>query len=181
MTSLGIGIVVKAIAKDVKQSAELMQRMIRWYVVLIPLIDRRTMEIIVIEDRKDMDPVTIAMIIPALVKWKDDSTPVSSDIMLVLKLKKYLISNFNVIDIWSYSMVLFRSSFACLWLKFDCSAISIVRLSIRSCFSFHSKSNGIQHTSYMRYVRYDNNWPDIFPIMPPLCMAWVGTILVRSL
>jgi len=26
------------------------------------------MEIIVIEDRKDMDPVTIAMIIPALVK-----------------------------------------------------------------------------------------------------------------
>jgi hypothetical protein len=29
MTSLGIGIVVKAIAKDVKQSAELMNKMIR--------------------------------------------------------------------------------------------------------------------------------------------------------
>eukprot|EP00979_Chaetoceros_neogracilis_P014807 scaffold4906_cov158-Chaetoceros_neogracile.AAC.1 len=68
MTSLGIGIVVKAIAKDVKQSAELNPRMIRWYVVLIPLIDRSTMEIIIIEDRKDIDPVTIAMIIPAFVK-----------------------------------------------------------------------------------------------------------------
>jgi hypothetical protein len=60
--------VVKAIAKDVKQSAELNPRMIRWYVVLMPLLDRRTMEIITIEDKKDMDPVTIAMIIPAFGK-----------------------------------------------------------------------------------------------------------------
>jgi hypothetical protein len=68
MTSLGIGIVVKAIMRDVKQSAELMNKMIRWYVVLMPLIDRITMEIIIIEDKKDMDPVTIGMIIPAFVK-----------------------------------------------------------------------------------------------------------------
>jgi hypothetical protein len=67
MTSLGIGIVVKAIAKDVKQSAELNPRMIRWYVVLMPLIDRSTMEIRIIEDKRDMDPVTVGMIIPAFV------------------------------------------------------------------------------------------------------------------
>jgi hypothetical protein len=54
--------------RDVKQSAELMNKMIRWYVVLMPLIDRITMEIIIIEDKKDMDPVTIGMIIPAFVK-----------------------------------------------------------------------------------------------------------------
>jgi hypothetical protein len=40
------------------------------------------MEIIIIEDRKDMDPVTIAIIIPAFVTI-NDSTSVSSDIMLV--------------------------------------------------------------------------------------------------
>jgi hypothetical protein len=40
------------------------------------------MEIIIIEDRKDMDPVTIGMIIPAFVK-ENDSISVSSDIMLV--------------------------------------------------------------------------------------------------
>jgi len=69
--------------RDVKQSAELNPRMIRWYVVLIPLIDRRTMEIIIIEDRKDMDPVTIAMMIPAFVK-RNDSMSISSDIMMLL-------------------------------------------------------------------------------------------------
>jgi hypothetical protein len=41
------------------------------------------MEIITIEDRKDMDPVTIGIRIPAFVKINDSSTSVSSDIMLV--------------------------------------------------------------------------------------------------
>jgi hypothetical protein len=81
MTSLGIGIVVKAIMRDVKQSAELNPKMIRWYVVLMPLLDRSTMEIIIIEDRKDMDPVTIAMTIPAFVKEIESiSLAFSSDI-----------------------------------------------------------------------------------------------------
>jgi hypothetical protein len=84
MTSLGIGIVVRAIAKDVKQSAELNPRMIRWYVVVTPLIDRSTMEMIIIEDRKDMDPVTIAMIIPAFVKKNESiSLAISFDMILV--------------------------------------------------------------------------------------------------
>jgi hypothetical protein len=83
MTSLGIGIVVKAIAKDVKQSAELNPRMIRWYVVLMPLIDRSTMEIIIIEDKRDMDPVTVGMIIPAFVK-SNESTLISGIVVLCL-------------------------------------------------------------------------------------------------
>jgi hypothetical protein len=40
------------------------------------------MEIIIIEDRKDMDPVTIAMIIPAFVKI-NESISLASDMILV--------------------------------------------------------------------------------------------------
>ena len=71
MTSLGIGIVVKAIMTDVKQSARLNPSMIRWYVVLIPLFERSTIDMIVDEDRKDMDPVTIGITTPAFVKKND--------------------------------------------------------------------------------------------------------------
>jgi len=39
-------------------------------------------KIIIMEDKKDMDPVTIGIIIPAFVK-ENDSISVSSDIMLV--------------------------------------------------------------------------------------------------
>ena len=74
---------VKAIAKDVKQSAELNPRMIRWYVVLMPLIDRSTMEIIIIEDKRDMDPVTVGMIIPAFVK-SNESILISGIVVLCL-------------------------------------------------------------------------------------------------
>jgi hypothetical protein len=42
------------------------------------------MEIIIIEDRKDMDPVTIGMIIAAFVKRNESiSLAVSSDMILV--------------------------------------------------------------------------------------------------
>jgi len=68
MTSFGIGIVVNKRGKDVRQSAMLNPRMMRWYAVLIPLLDRAIIYMIVDDERKDMVPVTVGMIIPALVK-----------------------------------------------------------------------------------------------------------------
>ena len=68
MTSFGMGIVVNKITKDVIQSAMLNPRMMRWYAVFIPLLERAMMYMIVDDERKDMVPETVGMIMPALVK-----------------------------------------------------------------------------------------------------------------
>lgn len=69
MTSFGIGIVVNAIARDVKQSAILNPKIIRWYadqrfVVTV----RRIMKMINADERKDTMPVIVGMMIPVFVK-----------------------------------------------------------------------------------------------------------------
>jgi len=69
MTSFGIGIVVNAIARDVKQSAILNTKIIRWYadqrfVVTV----RRIMKMINADERKDTMPVIVGMMIPVFVK-----------------------------------------------------------------------------------------------------------------
>jgi hypothetical protein len=84
MISFGIGIVVKAIVKEDRQSAKLKPRMIRWYVVFIPLIDRSTMEIIIIEERKEIEPVTIGMIMSVFVNRSESSLRVSDMMMFLL-------------------------------------------------------------------------------------------------
>ncbi len=68
MTFFGMGIVVNKITKDVIQSAMLNPRMMWWYAVFIPLLERAMMYMIVDDERKDMVPETVGMIMPALVK-----------------------------------------------------------------------------------------------------------------
>jgi len=68
MTFFGMGIVVNKITKDVIQSAMLNPRMMRWYAVFNPLLERAMMYMIVDDERKDMVPETVGMIMPALVK-----------------------------------------------------------------------------------------------------------------
>jgi len=63
-----MGIVVKATARDVRQSAMLNPRMMRWYVIFTPLLERRMIYMIVDDERKDMVPATVGMIMPVLVK-----------------------------------------------------------------------------------------------------------------
>jgi hypothetical protein len=43
-------------------------RMMRWYVVLIPLLERAMIYMIVDDERKDMVPETVGIIMPAFVK-----------------------------------------------------------------------------------------------------------------
>jgi len=70
MTSFGIGIVVNAIARDVKQSAILNPKIIRWYADQLRFVVtvRRIMKMINADERKDTMPVIVGMMIPVFVK-----------------------------------------------------------------------------------------------------------------
>jgi len=69
MTSFGIGIVVNAIARDVKQSTRLNPKIIRWYAdQRVVVTVRRIMKMINADERKDTVPVIVGMMIPVFVK-----------------------------------------------------------------------------------------------------------------
>ena len=69
MTSFGIGIVVNAIARDVKQSARLNPKIIRWYGdhLWVAVTVRIIIKMINADERKDTEPVIVGMMIPVFV------------------------------------------------------------------------------------------------------------------
>ena len=67
------------------------------------------MEMIVNEERKDMDPVTIGMMIPVFVKRNEDSLNVSEDMAFFLTMQLLGIRN----QILIAPILFFPSTFTC--------------------------------------------------------------------